>query len=160
MAQDLGWAAVIDIGPCRLGVLVDDSALIHELRFLPPTQSLMPPQCAASTQLAGELEAWSRKPSHVFNAPLAERGSPFQRRVWAAISQVPLGQTSRYGDLAQQLDSAARAVGQACGANPFPLIVPCHRIVSAQGLGGFSKASTGWLIEAKRWLQAHEAQHA
>ena len=61
-----------------------------------------------------------------------------------------------YGKLAADLGSAPRAVGQACGANPFPLIVPCHRVTSAAGLGGFANAREGWLLEVKRWLLAFE----
>jgi O-6-methylguanine DNA methyltransferase len=68
-------------------------------------------------------------------------GTPFQRKVWAALRQIPAGQTESYGRLAAALGApkAARAVGSACGANPVPLLIPCHRVVPAGGgLGGFS----------------------
>jgi methylated-DNA-[protein]-cysteine S-methyltransferase len=102
------------------------------------------------------LHAWFDDPAPALALPLRACGTPFQRRVWAAISAIPPGQTRSYGELARQLGSAARAVGQACGANPFPLIVPCHRVTSAQGLGGFAHSSGGWLLEVKRWLLRHE----
>ena len=70
--------------------------------------------------------------------------------------EVPRGQVVSYGYIAKRLRSAARAVGQACGANPFPPIVPCHRVVSASGLGGFANNTDGFLIATKRWLLTHE----
>lgn len=74
-----------------------------------------------------------------FDLPLAPVGTPFQRRVWAAIAKIPHGRTATYGELARRLSSGARAVGMACGRNPIPIIVPCHRVVAADGrLGGYS----------------------
>ena len=65
-------------------------------------------------------------------------GTPFQQRVWQALQTIPAGTTRTYGELAQQLGSAPRPLGGACGANPIPILIPCHRVVSSQGLGGFS----------------------
>ncbi len=74
-----------------------------------------------------------------FELPLAPPGSDFQRRVWARLRAIPAGRTLSYGALARELGSAARAVGTACGANPIPIIVPCHRVIAADGgLGGYS----------------------
>lgn len=74
-----------------------------------------------------------------FDLPLAPFGSAFQRRVWDALRAIPPGETRSYGDLAQSLGSSARAVGQANGANPIPIVIPCHRVVAAAGrLGGYS----------------------
>ncbi|MGB0747591.1 MAG: methylated-DNA--[protein]-cysteine S-methyltransferase [Magnetospiraceae bacterium] len=74
-----------------------------------------------------------------FDLPLAPAGTPFQQRVWDAMRRIPFGATRRYGDLAQELNSAARAVGGACGANPIPILIPCHRVLAAGGrLGGYS----------------------
>jgi methylated-DNA-[protein]-cysteine S-methyltransferase len=90
--------------------------------------------------------------------PLAPAGTEFQRRVWKAMTRIPIGRTRTYGEIAAELASAAQAVGQACGANPLPIIVPCHRIVSASGLGGFAGATEGTMIDVKRWLLDHEAR--
>jgi len=74
-----------------------------------------------------------------FDLPLAPEGTAFQQRVWRALSAIPFGKTRSYGELARELGSAARAVGGACGANPIPIIIPCHRVLAAKGrLGGFS----------------------
>jgi methylated-DNA-[protein]-cysteine S-methyltransferase len=74
-----------------------------------------------------------------FDLPVAPHGSAFQRRVWDALRAIPPGETRTYGDLAQLLGSSARAIGQANGANPIPIVIPCHRVVAAAGrLGGYS----------------------
>jgi methylated-DNA-[protein]-cysteine S-methyltransferase len=93
----------------------------------------------------------------VFSVPLAPRGSVFQRRVWDAILAIPAGSSRTYGELAQKLLSAPRAVGQACGSNPCALMIPCHRVTGSRGvLGGFMHAAAGEPINVKRWLLAHE----
>ena len=74
-----------------------------------------------------------------FQLPLAPHGTPFQRRVWAALQQIPPGETRSYGDIARALASGPRAIGQANGRNPIPIIIPCHRVVGADGsIGGYS----------------------
>lgn len=88
-----------------------------------------------------------------FDLPLAPAGNPFHQEVWRLLRQIPFGQTATYGDLARQLNSAAQPVGGACGANPIAIVIPCHRVVAASGLGGFSG---GEGIESKRALLHHE----
>ena len=73
-----------------------------------------------------------------FDLPLNPAGSAFQRRVWKAMCDIPAGGTETYGSLAGRIDGIARAVGTACGKNPIPVIIPCHRVVAASGLGGYS----------------------
>ena len=73
-----------------------------------------------------------------FDLPLAPAGSPFEARVWSAMQAIPYGQTRCYGDLAEAVGSAPRAVGRACGTNPIPIVIPCHRVLAKTGLGGYS----------------------
>ena len=99
---------------------------------------------APTTPLAAEavrqLRAYLADPGFAFGLPLRPAGTAFQRRVWAQISAIPAGQTDTYGQLAKNLKNAPRAVGQACGSNPYPLVVPCHRVVATGGgLGGFAR---------------------
>lgn len=91
-----------------------------------------------------------------FDLPLTPAGTAFQRRVWDAMQHIPYGRTASYGDLARQLGSAARAVGGACGRNPIPIVVPCHRVVSGTGLGGYS--GEGGLATKERLLRLEGAQ--
>jgi methylated-DNA-[protein]-cysteine S-methyltransferase len=88
---------------------------------------------------------------------LRPAGTRFQRRVWEEIARIPNRRTKSYGELAKAIKSAPRAVGQACGANPYPLVVPCHRVIAADGsLGGFARQGGDFFLEIKRWLLAHE----
>lgn len=90
---------------------------------------------------AAQLDAYFAGARDAFDLPFAPAGSPFQKRVCQAMSAIPLGQTRTYGEIADDLDSAARAVGRACGANPIPVLIPCHRVLAANGgLGGYSGA--------------------
>jgi len=73
-----------------------------------------------------------------FDLPLAARGSAFEHRVWDAMCAIPYGDTRSYGDLAHAIDSGPRAIGRACGRNPIPIVVPCHRVLARGGLGGYS----------------------
>jgi methylated-DNA-[protein]-cysteine S-methyltransferase len=106
--------------------------------------------------LAAPFAAYFADPSHRIELPLRPSGTAFQRRVRQAIAAIPPGATRTYGELARALGSAARAVGGACRANPYPLIVPCHRVVARTGLGGFAGDRTGRLLDIKRRLLRHE----
>lgn len=103
-----------------------------------------------------QIEAYFRDGGAGFDLPLLLRGTPFQLRVWAALRAIPAGCTRTYGDLARELGSSARAVGGACRANPCPIVVPCHRVVAVNGLGGFAGDTRGRRVAVKRWLLAHE----
>lgn len=142
------------LGP--VAVRFEDGAIVR-LRWEPetpePTAADRPDDPlvqATGDQLAayfaGELER--------FDLPLRPAGSEFQKAVWRCMVRIPKGRTRTYGEVADELGRPARAVGTACGQNPIPLIIPCHRIVAADGrLGGFS-ASRG--VEDKVWLLRHE----
>jgi len=104
-------------------------------------------------EAARQLRAYFDHELEAFDLPLAPAGSQFQKDVCAAMSAIPFGETRTYGDLAKELGAPAQAVGQACGGNPIPVIIPCHRILGATGLGGFSGAGG---VEAKVALLKHE----
>ena len=84
-----------------------------------------------------------------FDLPLEPPGTNFQQRVWSMMEQIPHGKTITYGEIAKALGSSARAVGMACGANPIPVIIPCHRVVAANDMGGYSGDGG---VETKRAL--------
>jgi methylated-DNA-[protein]-cysteine S-methyltransferase len=102
-----------------------------------------------------QLDAYFDDGTAMFDLPLAPAGTAFQKRVWEAMRAVGPGETRRYGELAAALGSSARAVGTACGANPIPIIIPCHRVVGAASLGGYSGGDGA---ETKRFLLAHEQE--
>lgn len=109
---------------------------------------------AAFSAAREQLEAYFSGELRTFDLPLAPAGTVFQRRVWQALLDIPLGRTESYSALAQRIDApkAARAVGLANGRNPIAIIIPCHRVIGADG----SLTGYGGGIERKRWLLAHE----
>lgn len=106
--------------------------------------------------IARQLGAYFTDGSLTFDLKLESGGTPFQRRVWNALREIPPGRTVTYGDLARRLGTGARAVGGACRANPCPIVIPCHRVVAANGLGGFAGDTSGRKLDVKRWLLRHE----
>jgi methylated-DNA-[protein]-cysteine S-methyltransferase len=99
----------------------------------------------------GEYFAGSRR---AFDLPLEPAGTPFQQRVWMALVEIPFGETAAYGEIASRIGrpDAVRAVGAANGQNPIPIIIPCHRVIGADG----SMTGFGGGLPMKRWLLAHE----
>lgn len=90
-----------------------------------------------------------------FDLPLAPAGTAYQRRVWDALRAIPYGRTATYAEVAATAGGVARSVGGANGSNPIPILIPCHRVVAAVGLGGYSG---GEGLDTKRWLLALEAR--
>jgi len=88
-----------------------------------------------------------------FDLPLAPAGTPYRRAVWDALCDIPYGETRSYQDIAARAGGSARSVGQANGCNPIPLIIPCHRVVAATHIGGYSGGDG---LPTKRWLLALE----
>jgi methylated-DNA-[protein]-cysteine S-methyltransferase len=139
-----------------LGVRVQAGA-VREVVFLRGAAARVP-QDPLAARAVRQLGAYLGDPRVAFELPLALEGTPFRRRVWDAIRAIPPGATRTYGQIAAELGSSARAVGQACGDNPLPLLIPCHRVVAADGPGGFAHSGAGFHRTVKLWLLAHEAQ--
>jgi methylated-DNA-[protein]-cysteine S-methyltransferase len=114
----------------------------------------------ALDQVAGWLQAYfAGRNEPVEPLSLSVAGTVFQRRVWQALEAIPYGQTRTYGEIASELGSSARAVGGACRANPMPILVPCHRVVAADGLGGYAGRTNGAWFAIKAQLLRHERDH-
>lgn len=153
-AANIYQAVVAAPGFC-LGVRCTEEEVI-EIEYLEPCPEQAPANFLAA-EVVRQLKAYLADPDFAFGLPLRPSGTTFQRRVWERISAIPTGTTRTYGDIAADLKNAPRAVGQACGANPFPLVVPCHRVVGCgDSLGGFSRQRGGFLLDVKRWLLTHE----
>lgn len=141
------------------GVGIRTSAgVIQEMVYLPKHFREKDATDALADKAVKQILRYMAKPDYRIKLPLAEVGSAFQHKVWAAIAAIPRGEVRTYGQIAKFIQSAPRAVGQACGANWFPLIVPCHRVTAAGGLGGFSHHDDedAFPLSVKRWLLAHE----
>jgi methylated-DNA-[protein]-cysteine S-methyltransferase len=145
----------VDFPRMKVAVATRDERVL-EIRYLPLSSKSISPRNALAALAAEQLKAYLANPDTRFDLPLALEGTPFQRKLWEALCRIPRGKTRTYGDLARELDGEARAVGQACGDNRLPVVIPCHRVVAADGIGGFAHSTGGYLLEAKRWLLAHE----
>lgn len=155
MCADKAYEAIVAAPGFCLGIRCNEEE-VTEIEFLEPCPE-SPPANFLAAEVARQLRAYLADPDFSFGLPLRPAGTAFQRRVWEQISAIPLGATRTYGTIAADLRNAPRAVGQACGANPFPLVVPCHRVVGANGgLGGFDRHGGGFLLDVKRWLLTHE----
>jgi len=104
-----------------------------------------------------QLKAYFDNELEAFDLPLAPRGTDFQQQVYEAMKRIPLGDTTTYGTIAKELGVPPQPVGQACGSNPIPIIIPCHRVLAAEGLGGFSGAGG---VETKVQLLRHEGAYS
>ena len=160
-----------------LGIGTDGRA-VTRVAYLPSTEPELASADVVAERAVRELERYVVDPGFRFTVPIAPKGTLLERRVWDAIADIPSGPSRTYGELAQRLVTAARSVGQACGANRIPVIIPCHRVVGANGsLGGFmgqragensadgdlfawetTDGATGRVFPAaiKRWLLSHE----
>ena len=142
--------------PCAvLGIRTVDDALVG-VEFLPVSESILDPSDDFTQRVCAQIAAYIRDPGFVFDVPLRLSGTPHQSKVWQALRGIPCGRPQTYGALAQQLDSSPRAVGGACGDNPIPIFIPCHRVVAKNGAGGFMHHASGAPLNIKAWLLRHE----
>ncbi len=155
------WQAVLAVPKMKVAVATRGEQVCG-IRYLPPAAETQDPENALAERAARQLERYRDDPDATFDLPLLIEGTEFQRRLWAALCAIPRGRTLTYGEMARKLGEtgheSARAVGQACGDNRLPIVIPCHRVVAANGIGGFSHTTDGYLIDAKRWLLMHEAR--
>lgn len=148
--------AVIDAPFGKVGIRTDES-VVREIVYLPESVRSIDPDTPLAKRAVQQIERYFERASATFDLPLAQVGTGFQHRVWDAIRAIPPGVVLTYGQVAKQIGSAPRAVGKACGANYFPLVIPCHRVVAAGGIGGFANHDDdGYFLKVKRWLLAHE----
>ncbi len=146
------YAAVIDTPVGRLGVLLGTECLAA-IDWVTDSLPLRAPGAGLARCVVEQLGAYFDDPVHThFDLPLVPVATAFQARVRAALQAIPAGEVRCYGELAKALGSSARAVGGACRANPVPLVVPCHRVVAAHGLGGFGGATAGKRLSVKQRL--------
>jgi methylated-DNA-[protein]-cysteine S-methyltransferase len=151
--------AVIDAPFGKVGIRTAGQAL-REIVYLPGHTASVEPDCELASRAAAQIERYFQHADAGFDLPLAlSLGTPFQRSVWGGICSIEAGDVLTYGELAKRIGSInPRAVGQACGDNPFPLVIPCHRVVAANGLGGFAHhKGEGFFRDVKHWLLAHES---
>lgn len=148
---------ILDTPPGRLGIRLQGGRVVR-VDWLAQGRQTRAPATAFARRVGAEFAAYFRDGGFRFTLPVTiPGGTPFQQRVWRALADLPPGAVRTYGELARSLGSGARAVGNACRHNPLAVIIPCHRVVGANGLGGYAGHTRGAGLERKRWLLAHEA---
>jgi methylated-DNA-[protein]-cysteine S-methyltransferase len=144
----------------RVNVTIENGAVTTlrrgQFSLVPCEVRLIKGKDPLAGQVRVALQRFFSQPRRGLDIPLQMPGTPFQKRVWRALQKIPPGKVLTYSALARQLHSSARAVGGACRRNPVPLLVPCHRVVSKQGIGGFAGRTEGKEVALKRWLLEHE----
>ena len=130
--------------------------LLTGIDYLPRSVATLAPINRLAAKVCRQIERYLDDPEFQFDLPFEFVGTAFQQRVWREICAIPSGRTLTYLDVARQLKSAPRPVGGACGANRIPLVIPCHRVVASNGLGGFMRTRGGLPLEIKKWLLRHE----
>jgi methylated-DNA-[protein]-cysteine S-methyltransferase len=126
------------------------------IHFLPDNCKTVLPQDAMTQRVFDELQLYFANPEHIFQLDLEIEGTVFQKNVWRALGNISRGMPVHYQQLAHQLNTGARAVGNACRANRIPLVIPCHRVIAKHHLGGFGGHTNGNWLNIKKWLLQHE----
>lgn len=152
------YDAILSTPVGMIGVRTEGDAVTQvELNLTSVEEQHARTQAGADT--VGFLQRYFEQGEWTADTPLQLSGTAFQQRVWLGLLAIPAGVVMTYGGLAKELQSSARAVGQACRRNPCPIVVPCHRVVAASGLGGFAGSTSGVLSDIKRRLLHHEGVH-
>jgi methylated-DNA-[protein]-cysteine S-methyltransferase len=155
--QPSSYQAVVNLPFGPVGIRMRGGRLL-EVDYLDEPSPDYQQETQGLSQVIGAIERYLEDPGTGFDLDMELAGTPYQQRVWQALRTIPAGETLTYGQLAERLGSGARAVGSACRANPCPLVVPCHRVVASNGLGGFAGERSGRKLAIKRWLLQHEGR--
>lgn len=146
---------VIDVPFGQVTISASDHYLLGIDLFSSPVVASTQPNPTIQ-KLIRELEAFFVQAHNTWSTPLLFQGTDFQQKVWLYLRTIPIGETRSYSDVAKALNSSERAIGNACHANPFPIVVPCHRVVSKTGIGGFGGKIDGKEVIVKQWLLGDE----
>lgn len=143
----------------KLAIAIQND-LLARIDYVSETESTFRNPSNTLNNVIEQLECYFQNSKHHFDLPLAPAPTPFQKKLRKALIAIPLGQTATYGQLAKQLKSGARAVGNGCRHNPISIIIPCHRVTAAQTLGGYTGQTDGKPLDTKKWLLQHEGINA
>lgn len=153
--MEKNYDAVFDSPIGKLGIQAEFEKLIA-INFLSADYKNAASKEPFTKEVIAQLNSYFANPHFVFNLPLDPEGTLLQKEIWQALKNIPKGSTTTYGALAEHLATNPRVVGNACRKNPIPIVIPCHRVVASNNLGGYSGATQGELLKIKKWLLDHE----
>jgi methylated-DNA-[protein]-cysteine S-methyltransferase len=133
-----------------------DKQGVNQMEFLPGGAPLRHGAAPHARRIEQQLIRYFQNPTCPIDIALHPAGTSYQQRVWQALIKIPVGATTRYGELAEKLASGPRAIAAACRSNPIPILIPCHRVVAKAGLGGYMGETQGEALSIKQWLLQHE----
>ena len=129
---------------------------VTDIDYLPRGVATLAPLNGVAERACREIERYLDDPKYFPKIPFDYAGTAFQCKVWRQVSAIPPGRTLTYTEVARALKTAPRPVGGACGANRVPIVIPCHRVLAANGIGGFMRGRGADALDIKRWLLRHE----
>ncbi|MGK0297883.1 MAG: methylated-DNA-[protein]-cysteine S-methyltransferase [Gammaproteobacteria bacterium] len=147
------YSSVISTPVANLGMQIDDTSL-NGLSWLPKNHPVKIAKTGVARDVFFAIKAYLKTGEPLPTMPIRLVGTVFQLKVWEALKDIPMGTVVSYGDMAKQLNTSSRAIGQACRTNPVVLFIPCHRVVSANGIGGYMGIQKK--INIKKWILHHE----
>jgi methylated-DNA-[protein]-cysteine S-methyltransferase len=139
----------------KLGIKIKSDALTN-IEYLDANAAITPQTNSLIINITKQLERYFINPKYKFDLPFNLQGTKFQKRVWKILRNIPSGLIKTYGELAKQLNTSPRAIGNACRYNPIPIIIPCHRVIAKKSLGGYAGKQEGKMMDIKKWLLEHE----
>lgn len=151
----------------NIGIITtQDETCVAALCFVAAKIPAKAPSNSLAKKVATELQSYFRNATSKFSVPVKLNGTPLQQKIWRELKKIKIGSTVTYGQLAERLQTSPRVIGNACRANPIPVIIPCHRVVGVNGLGGYGGACTKnkniptnkQLLQNKLWLLEHETK--
>ncbi len=139
----------------KLGLIITNNKLTA-IHFLPVRVPLLPAQDSAARHIIVKIKKYFCNPRSQLGLLTQMKGTLLQQKIWRALQKIPCGKTMTYGELAQKIGTSPRVIGNACRRNPIPIVIPCHRVVAATGLGGYYGKDSNGGLKIKRWLLRHE----
>ena len=155
-SNPFSYSAVYSSPVGDLGIHINHHKLTS-IEWLKPEQQYFDAESAEAAKVTDALDQYFQLGVLADYPDFEFSGSQFQNRVWQALLKIPFGSTKTYGEMAKQLNTSSRAIGQACKRNRIPIFIPCHRVVAKDHIGGFFGKSEPSHI--KQWLLNHEAKH-
>jgi methylated-DNA-[protein]-cysteine S-methyltransferase len=152
------FSSVIATPIGKFGVMFTDGR-VRQTSFLPPKTTLVFSQTSKERLIISQIKKYFVKSSHKFKLLVDLHGTNLQQKIWRTLQKIPVGEVRTYGELAKLLQTSPRVIGNACRSNPIPLIIPCHRVVAASGVGGYCGSSSK-NIKIKKWLLAYENKNS
>lgn len=149
------YSAVIDTPPGRLGITIQDDHLAS-IEYLSSQVKPLTAKKGLAQEVVYQIENYFKNSAYRFDLPLCLQGTDHQQSVWQQMLLIHAGSTRTYGEIADRIHSGARAVGNSCRSNPLPIVVPCHRVVAARGIGGYEGKRSGPALDRKICLLRHE----